>query len=262
MKTALQREIRNFLDEYEKRPDIETKWGRPQVGFADANSPYIRGLKDVIAPTHSLPEDVLKGAKIVVVYYTPFTSELAKTNLPGELLASKEWARTYEETNAMFGPLTQHLIAYLEKAGYRGAVSPETQTFDREKCISNWSHRHFAYAAGLGTFGANNMLLTREGTCGRFFSFVTDLDVVPDSPMEEELCLHKKNGSCGICFKNCPTEALRADTYDRMKCFALIEKNAEVHKEFGCSYDCEENTGTQVCGKCITYSPCAFWNEK
>lgn len=84
------------------------------------------------------------------------------------------------------------MINYLEKKGYRVAVSKEASTFDQEKLISNWSHRHFAYAVRLGTFGINNMLITRKGCCGRYFTIVTNLDVEADEPLKQELCLYKK----------------------------------------------------------------------
>ncbi|WP_338094171.1 hypothetical protein [Methanorbis furvi] len=38
-----------------------------------------------------------------------------------------------------------------------------------------WSHRHFAVLAGLGTFGVNNMLITRMGCYGRVSSFAASI---------------------------------------------------------------------------------------
>lgn len=104
----------------------------------------------------------------------------------------------YEQTNAMFGFLNAHLIKYLENIGYKAVVSKEALTFQQENLISNWSHRHFAYAAGFGTFRLNNMLIT-------------------------------KNGCCGICVKNCPTEALNVLGYERQKCYSLLRENAKIY---------------------------------
>ena len=53
------------------------------------------------------------------------------------------------------------------------------------------------------------MLITPKGCCGRYNTIVTNLDVTADKPMERELCLYKANGSCGICMKNCPTQAIK-----------------------------------------------------
>ena len=112
------------------------------------------------------------------------------------------------------------------------------------------------------------MLLTRRGCCGRFSTVITNLDLEPDQPLTEEYCLYKKNGTCGACVKHCPTGALTyggSEGYDRFKCYALCRENAKVYTQFGSSYTNEDGTGansvgSEVCGKCVTASPCAFWN--
>jgi len=263
LKGEIKAEISSFVKNYEAKTEISTKWGRPLVGFADAKHSFILNLKNIINPNHALPTDILKDASIVLAYYIPFTKELAKTNRKMNRLASSQWALAYEETNAMFKYLNQHIIEYLNAKGYNAAIAKESATFSTEKLISNWSHRHFAYIAGLGTFGINNMLITKSGCCGRFFTIVTNLDIVSDRPMVHELCLYKKNGSCKICLKNCPAGALTELRYNRTKCYSLLKENAAVYTEFGSSYVDEtlttaNSTGSEVCGKCITSSPCAF----
>lgn len=259
--------VRGFVAEHQKKDSVATEWGVPLVGFADAFSPYIQNLKTIISPTHALPQDALEDPKIVLVYYVPFTRALAKTNQTGTLYSSRQWAQAYEETNAMFGVLNEALVCFLEERGYRSAVAPQSATFDQERLISDWSHRHMAFAAGLGTFGINNMLITERGCCGRFSSLVTDLDVTPGRPLEGEYCLYKANGTCGLCVKHCPAGALTTSGYDRNKCYAILRKNAEVWNMFGSSYTDEtgekpNSAGSEVCGKCVTGSPCAFWNRK
>ncbi|MDD3403324.1 MAG: hypothetical protein PHQ72_08215 [Hespellia sp.] len=44
----------------------------------------------------------------------------------------------------------------------------------------------------------------------------------------------------------------------------ILQKNAEVYTDFGSSYVDEtgedaNSVGSEVCGKCVTQSPCAFW---
>ncbi len=266
MKQEIRLFIERFVQEYQGREDIATRYGLPLVGFADAHHPYIQSLPDLIAPTHELPQNILPDAMIIIAYFIPFTEELARSNQEG-LLASPQWARAYEETNALFGELNEALIGFIHaKAGLAG-ITPKATTFDQQKLISDWSHRHIAYAAGLGTFGLNNMLLTKHGCCGRFSTVVTNLDLAPDAPYEGEYCLYKKNGSCGICAERCPTGALTTAGYDRFKCYALCRENARVYTEFGSSYINEDGTGansvgSEVCGKCVTGSPCAFWHLK
>jgi Uncharacterized Fe-S protein len=264
MKEKIIKMIREYIKEYEKRSDISTSWGEPLVGFADADHPYIINLKNTIAPTHQLPSDVLSSASIVIAYFVPFTRELAFTNQTDGDIASPEWALAYEETNQMFCNMNEYLILQLQGTGYQAAVSQEASTFEQNRLISNWSHRHFARAAGLGTFGINNMLITKTGCCGRYGTIVTNLDVEPDSPSEEEYCIYKKNGHCGVCISRCPSGALTLDGYEREKCYQVLKKNASLYTEFGSSYTDEtgeqpNSAGSEVCGKCAANVPCSFF---
>ena len=166
MKEIITRMIREYVSEYEKRPDISTAWGVPLVGFADAS-------------------------------------------------------------------------------------------------ISNWSQRHFAKAAGLGTFGINNMLITKSGCCGRYSTIVTNLDVEPDQPLTEDDCIYKKSSRCGACISRCPSGALTDKGYDREKCYKVLKKNAELYTKFGGSSSDEtgnpsNSSGSEVCGKCVSNVPCSF----
>lgn len=267
LKTAITQEICDFVKNYMEKPGISTRWRQPLVGFAHESHPYIQKLKAIIGPSHEMPKDVLPDAGIIVAYFVPFTKELSRINAKAGRHAAPEWAVAYEETNTMFGFINEHLIGYLNKIGYKGKVSEETKTFDQNLLKSNWSHRHFAYAAGLGTFGVNNMLITKSGCSGRYFTLVTNLDVTPDEPMKEELCLYKSKGKCLACVRNCPANALSDNGYQRQACFELIKENAAIHTGYGSSYSYSEDIdnqpgGSQVCGKCITASPCGFMGRE
>ena len=163
----------------------------------------------------------------------------------------------------MFGELNNYLIDELKKMGYEAGVSKEATTFDRERLISNWSQRHIAKLAGLGTFGINNMLITKKGCCGRYSTVITNLDIEPDKPLDDDYCLYKSKGGCGVCVKHCPSGALTVAGYDRKKCFQVCLKNAERYKDFGSSYADKtgkhaNSDGSEVCGKCVVNVPCAF----
>lgn len=264
MKAIIENLIRNYVREYEKRPDVSTCWGEPLVGFANANHPEILKFKTVIGPSHLIPADILPDAAIVIAYFVPLTRETAQTNrLAGEI-ASPEWALAYEETNAMFRRLNDFLINEISKMGYHGKEPSEAFTFDQDKLISNWSQRHFARIAGLGTFGVNNMLITRKGCCGRYGTIVTDLPVEPDQPLKEEYCIYKKNGRCGVCISRCPSGALTSDGFNRAACYGICQKNARRYTGFGSSYfngtdETQPNSpGSDVCGKCTAGVPCSF----
>ncbi len=148
----------------------------------------------------------------------------------------------YNATNALIAEINEAIKERLEAEGV--AVAIPQGGFDTKSLVSRWSQRHVAEAAGLGTFGVNNMLITKAGSMGRFGSVVTSLAVEADSPMTEEQCLSKRGGKCITCVKRCPTGALQVDGFDRHVCYALC-------------LQAEEALGADVCGKCAVAIPCA-----
>jgi epoxyqueuosine reductase len=83
--------------------------------------------------------------------------------------------------------------------------------------IAEFSHRHAAVAAGLGTFGRHNLVIhPKFGTRVMFASIVTDLILKPSPKCTEKLCTH-----CNLCVENCPGRALdEPGRTDLMKCLA------------------------------------------
>ena len=79
------------------------------------------------------------------------------------------------------------------------------------------SLRHAAYAAGLGNFGRHNIIIhPLMGSKVMFMAILTDLDLDPDSPMDETEC-----NNCNNCVKNCPVNALDEEgKTDVMKCLS------------------------------------------
>ncbi|MGD8239036.1 MAG: hypothetical protein PVH68_10820 [Armatimonadota bacterium] len=64
-----------------------------------------------------------------------------------------------------------------------------------------FSHRHAATRAGLGEFGYNNLLLTKQfGARQRLNSIITDAELMPDPLIAEPICLRDK---CNLCLKAC-----------------------------------------------------------
>jgi len=245
MKTLITNKIIEFIKNYPESKNVKNIWKEPLVGFADANDPYISSLKEVISQNHKLPGDFMENPNIVISYYIPFTEETAAVNMNVEgNMASQEWSDAYNITNTMISDINQYLADMLVEMGYRAAV-PSGIVFDKQLVLSNWSQRHIAYAAGLGTFGINNMLISEKGCCGRYGSIVADIPVEADCIVKEERCLYKKNGSCKKCVKNCFSGALTTEGFDRKKCFEICMMN-------------DAKTGADVCGKCDIDIPCAF----
>jgi epoxyqueuosine reductase QueG len=256
-------EITSFVTAEDKNTGVlRNRWRTPLVGFADAQNPEFLKLREIAHPQHVMPWEVIPDAKTVLAYFVPFSEWIGRSNR-GEGLASAEWARAYEETNAMFIRLNRHLINMLESNGFTAAVPVEALVFDRVNITCRWSQRHVARLAGLGTFGLNNMLITKSGCCGRYNSVITNMAIEHDGPLKEEYCLYKRNNSCGACVLKCPTGALTKTGFDRVKCFEQCMLNAGVHRGYGNSYTSKageepEESGSDVCGKCLIGVPCTF----
>ena len=248
MKDTIRREIERFVSLYQERHATETRWREPLVGFASAVDPLFVRLKSVVSPAHSLPDDLLPGARTVIAFFIPFERFVAQSNIEG-MLVSREWARAYVQTNELIAAVCQHMKGLIESEGHSVFVTPPTHNFDREKLMSDWSHRHVAFAAGLGSFGLNNMLITRRGCCGRLGSFLTTLDFAPDGRMAAEACLHRAGRSCARCVERCVNGALSVRGFDRKRCYARCLENGTAFKAMG---------KADVCGKCVVGLPCSF----
>ena len=250
VKNIIEREIREYASEYEKRHDIYSSWKEPIIAYAGADDPLFLKLREVATPTHALPRDFIEDAKTVITYFLPFEESIANSNVEGRG-SSIEWGRSYIETNSLIGEINVHIKTVLEESGYTSTLIPATHNFSEKTLMSDWSQRHVAYIAGLGKFGLNRMLITEKGCCGRIGSIVTNLAIEPTERIQGESCLYKENGSCGVCARRCVNDALSKDEsrFDRHKCYEMCLYNADRLKDIGYA---------DVCGKCLVGMPCSF----
>lgn len=240
--------INGYVKEYKVPEGSKTEWREPVIGFASASDPLFLKLKELVAPDHKLPKEILPSAETVITYFIPFSNMLIKTNRTGGS-CSREWAQAYMDTNKMLGEIAVFLVAKIKEKGFDGKTVG--WNFNTEKLISDWSQRHVAYIAGLGTFGINNMLITEKGSTGRYGSIVTSLKIESDKRPDTEFCMYKHNGSCGVCVDKCAAGALKTDGFDRKKCYDMCLANGDLYKELG---------DAEACGKCLTMVPCSLIN--
>ncbi|GAB4340738.1 MAG: epoxyqueuosine reductase [Candidatus Abyssubacteria bacterium] len=226
----------------------------PLVAFGSAQDPLYSQLKDdgIIGAHHLMPSDWVENAKTVVVFFLPFSKEVVESNYP-EGMSSKEWylSRYYGEdfNNAV----RDHVASSLEKAGHRAVAPSRDGRFEMLNTSSNWSERHSAYIAGLGTFCLSYSFITEKGCAGRFGTVVTDLEL---EPTERTLglrdnCLFDEEGTCGLCIPRCPAGAITPEKKDHWKCQEYLV--TKVMAEYVPKY----NIVVGGCGKCQTKVPCA-----
>ncbi len=250
MKDKIKGLIEEFVKDYPTRKEVKSKWREPVVKFANANDEMFSQLKEIVRPTHALPEDFLEDAQTVISYFLPFSESVVNSNIEGKY-SSREWAIAYIETNKLISKLNKYINRELGRLNYKSTNIPATHNFDKDSLMSDWSHRHVAYISGLGKLGLNNMLITEKGCCGRIGSIITNLEVEPDQKSDKEFCLNKSGGTCNKCVQRCVNDALEIDSFNRHKCYEMLLLNDKSHHYFGI---------TDVCGKCCVDLPCSLTN--
>jgi epoxyqueuosine reductase QueG len=253
------RRIAETVPEYEAEYGLAGSWKAPLAAVVPVDAPGFSRLKEIVSPTHLLPQDILSGAKSVIVFFIPFTDRIVDSNTASGP-ASEAWVLSYIQTNDLIARISANLEELLRGFGAESGKIPATHNFDEDRLVSDWSHRHIAWIASLGSFGMNNMLITKAGCCGRFGSLVTSCAFLPEeyapSASAPERCLHKlrrANGNaggdaCRLCHRRCPAGAYEGGRFDRRRCYARCLENARLYERLGYA---------DVCGKCLTGLPCS-----
>jgi epoxyqueuosine reductase QueG len=249
-------------------PFQEPAWGTPLVGYARGDDPCFERLKKDIGPFYWTPLDAFRRCfpqvettaedLAVISYALPQTPATRKNQRTASRFPARRWAhsRFYgEEFNCL---LRCHLAKTLSDAGFP-AIAPERldefgyRESPRFGLASNWSERHTAWIAGLGTFGLSDGLITRAGKAVRFGSVVTKMNLSPSKRPyrgHQDWCLWYVNGTCGVCMKRCPINAIRKSGHDKLSCHNYIRQVTVpyVQQHYG--------TDTTPCGLCQVKIPC------
>jgi ferredoxin len=245
----------------------------PIVQFASANNPFFAKYKEIIGEYHLTPKEILEttfsertdqyGTVISVVL--PINATARRSNRAENEFGSKEWTLTrYYGDELFIDKLVEHVISYLKSNGYWGIAPSKSNFFQRKKLgrdiSSNWSERHIAYAAGLGTFSINDGFITEKGIAVKLVSILTDANIPQSEQVYHQYqqnCLWCSKGICGSCMKRCPVGAITEKGHDKIKCYMHCygERSKEVAKKYGGSS--EYGSG---CGLCQTGVPCEFSN--
>jgi epoxyqueuosine reductase QueG len=250
MRERLEAIITQFVREYNSIRPVETTWGTPLIGFASTQDSLFQQLKSAVSTTHCTPNALLPESQTVIAYFIPFSAVTVESNILGRQ-CSREWAIAYLETNQLIIDLNHWLAHCVEEFGFAAISLPPTHNFDSQRLLSDWSHKHVAFIAGLGTFGLHHMLITEKGCCGRIGSMITTAEITPSSRPEKTFCQFYDDGSCQQCVKHCVFGALNVTVFDRRLCYDICLSNAEIHSELGFA---------DVCGKCMCMTPCSYTN--
>ena len=262
-------EIERYVaeDQENRMEDGRPYFDAPLVGFAAASDPLFQGYKRIIGEFHWTPLEFLaqelgqgeatEGTVISWVLPVPETTRME--NRREDTYPCRAWAHTRTFGDQFIKQLRRHVVTLLREDGWT-AASPflsERWKMLAETSVgiaSNWSERHAAYAAGLGTFSLNDGLITRKGIAHRLGSVVTDLVLPaterPDWKDHRENCLTFAGGQCGVCIDRCPVGAITQDGHDKEKCRAHTYGHEMMTRA--------RDYGAEIpgCGLCQTKVPC------
>lgn len=175
--------------------------------FAIENGAELVGIASVdqfiLAPAGHRPEDLLPGAKTVVVC----AMRLMRGALDSPFTL---YHRAMETLHAALDQLAWKIALFLETTGGRAVPVPADEPYrhwepERAYGRGDLSHKHAAQAAGLGKLGKNSLLITPQfGNMVHFVSIITDIQLLPDPMLEWEPC----PADCSICKDICPAGAI------------------------------------------------------
>ena len=251
-----------------QNPAQDRAFENPLVGFSNGADSLYERYKEVVGPYHWTPKEIFdltfpetqvqSGDLTVISWILPQTELTKRDNRKETVYPSERWARARvfgEEVNVK---LRRAMVSALESKGNL-AVAPvlsplwERKPSDRFILASTWSERHAAYAAGLGTFGVCDGLITPRGKAMRCGSVVAAV-AIPPTPRpylhHRAYCLYYTRGICGKCISRCPAGALSRFGHDKIKCREHVRTIGGKYVKSHYGFD---GFG---CGLCQTKVPC------
>ena len=247
----------------------EKAFDAPLVGFSSGADPlydeYVAHIGDFyLKPREffqqTFPEEpsVAPEALTVISWVLPSTNSTRQDQALMDKRPSERWVRVRHFGEQFNASLRRHVVAALSEAGIPAVAPMLSEFWSRSDSgpyapCSNWSERHAAYAAGLGTFGLCDGLITPVGKAMRTGSVVARLAIPPDKrPYSDHhaYCLFYSHGTCGNCISRCPVDAISESGHDKKKCmrYTNYKMNQYVREAF--------DIDTHACGLCQAGVPC------
>ena len=243
---------------------------KPDVRIAAADDPAVLNLKKIIGDFHWTPAEALKKsftdteAASIISWCLPVSEEARKANRKAEYYPAGSWAWTRTFGENMNDRMRKGLAEWITGLGYPACAPIQNDGFGfiQETPVgiaSQWSERHYAWAAGHGTFGISGGLITRRGIAHRLGSVVTNLKLEPDVREYGDdpfaWCLKTAKGTCGVCIKRCPVGSIGESNAERDKYLCDEHDMHRISAQYGKLYEWK---GIYGCGLCQTGVPCEF----
>ena len=240
----------------------------PLVGFSSGSDPLYAQYKSHIGSfyltplelfTKFFPDMKLTAEELAVISWViPSTEATRKEQGAQHRYPSERWVRTRDLGEKFNNAIRTHVVEQLKSTKIEAVaplLAPQWARYNEgpySPC-SNWSERHAAYAAGLGTFGLCDGLITPVGKAVRIGSVIAAVQIPPSTrPYDNHhaYCLHFTENICRKCIPRCPVKALSEEGHDKQRCMQYTEQtmNKYIKEEFGFE--------TYACGLCQCDVPC------
>lgn len=184
------------------------------------------------APPDRRPRVYLENARSIISigYRLNYTSI---QNLP---VSRSAYMTDYNYANRHLDQASHKIARFLEERGHDAVGFDSGAGFHHEagksprRFAGDFSHKHAAVASGVGKFGLNTLVLSPEwGPRIRLAAIITDAELKPDRPLDENPCLMQE---CEKCVDICPVHALdgwreqydpeRGWVMDKKRCYDYI----------------------------------------
>lgn len=259
-RTSSANSLRNDLE--------EPAWDEPLVGFSSGDDPLYRQFKRDISESYltpgeffsmTFPEEQCSASELAVMSWVlPHTAVIKTDHRKETSLPSERWSRARVYGEDFNAELRRHVVHALTEAGYQAlapCLSPlyGTITSERFGRASTWSERHAAYAAGLGTFGLCDGLITAAGKAVRIGSVIARIAIPATAKpydTHHAYCLFFAKGTCGKCRDRCPVGAITEAGHDKEICSNYTRSVTAPYVKSLLGID------GYACGLCQTAVPC------
>ena len=235
----------------------------PLVGFAAGDDPLFTDFKQHVGASHWTPLEAFAlafprlpaaAAELTVIsWILPHPEQVKADNRRETRLPAESWALGKLRGERLNNALREQTVKLLAETGVAAIAPAGMAQWTAGALTSVWSERHVAYAAGSGTFGLCDGLITPVGKAMRCGSVVARL-ALPATPRtysdHHAYCLWYAEKRCGACMARCPADAISASGHDKAKCLAYLKA---VRREY---LEPRFALSTNACGLCQTRVPC------
>jgi epoxyqueuosine reductase QueG len=151
----------------------------------------------------------------------------------------------YRQVNYQLDSVALGAAALIQNHGHQSMAIAASQLIAHEPMRGHVSHRLLGWAAGLGWWGRNNLLVNpKHGSRVRYVSVLTDAPLAADRPLERDC------GKCVACLRVCPADAIKAgrEEFRLDLCYQKL-----------CEFSRIPFVGQHICGVCVKACCPANW---